>query len=133
MNSIDREDVRKRIEALAGLSKDLENQAKLQSKAANVIAAEQYKRKVSELTEAQNKMMLELVSMHPDPAVLEKFRELQSSMESYQGKIRSTKLMTELRELEASLDSVVNQYVHHFQSAVAELMGAPPPAGPVFT
>lgn len=133
MSNLNREEIRSKIEKLATLSKDLETQVKLQSKAANIVAAEQYKRKVSELTEQQNVMMNELVSLHPDSATQERFRELQAQVDSYQAQIRSTRSMDELRQLESQLDQVINEFVHHFQKTVADLMGAPPPAGPVFT
>ena len=129
----DRADIRQRIEQLATLSKELEIAAKLQANAPNIVAAEQFKRKVVELTESQGRMMRDLVAMHPDPQAQELYASLQKQIEEAQLKVRSTRSMDELKQLETALDKLVSSYVHHFQTVVAELMGAPPPSGPVFS
>ena len=129
----DKADIRQRIEKLAALSKELENNAKLQANAANIVAAEQFKKQVVELTEAQGRMMRELVAMHPEPAAQERYALLQRQVDEAQARVRATKSIDELKELEVALDQLISAYVHHFQTVVAELMGAPPPAGPVFS
>ena len=129
----DKAEIRQRIEQLATLSKELEIAAKLQANAPNIVAAEQFKRKVTELTESQGRMMRELVAMHPDPEAQQRYASLQQQVDEAQQKVRATRSMEDLKKLEASLDQLVSAYVHHFQTVVAELMGAPPPSGPVFS
>ena len=135
MTNLDKDQIFQRLEQLATLSKDLENNAKLQANAANIVAAEQFKKKVTELTEAQSKMMVELVAMHPDPAALERYNQLQQQLDEAQRNVKAskTKSMDELKELEAAVLKGASAYIHHFQTVVAQLMGAPPPSAPVFS
>ena len=129
---VDREEVRSRIEELARISKELEANAKMQANAANIIAAEQLKKRVTELTELQSKKMRELVAMHHDEDAKRRYGELSLQIDETQLKIKATKDMQELKQLEAEIESVVSQYVHHFQTMVSQLMGAPAPDKPVF-
>lgn len=135
MTNPDKDLIFQRLEALATLSKELENNAKLQANAANIVAAEQFKKKVTELTESQSKMMVELVAMHPNPAHLERYNQLQIEMDDAQRNVKATKTksMDELKELETAVLNSAAAYIHHFQSVVADLMGAPPPPAPVFS
>ena len=135
MTHPNKDQIFQRLEALATLSKDLENNAKLQANAANIVAAEQFKKKVTELTDSQSKMMTELVAMHPDPANLERYNQLQQELDESQRNVKAskTKSMDELKELETTTLHCASAYIHHFQSVIADLMGAPPPPAPVFS
>ena len=128
----DRSEIRRQIEELATLSKELESNAKLQANAPNFVAAEQFKKKVTELTERQSQMMIALVKLHSDPHALTRYQELQQQIEAAQAQVKATRKMDELRAIEAELDKLISAWVHHFQTVVAELMGAPPPDAPVF-
>lgn len=127
------QEVRSKVEELARLSKDLEANVRMQAKAVNMIAAEQLRKRVKELTEQQNTAMAELVSAHPSVEMQRRFSELSSAVDEIGLQIKASKEVDQLKELERGLESTVEEYVHCFQSIVAELMGAPPPAGPVFS
>lgn len=51
--------MRKKLEELAAVTKDLDGNLKMLSRAANIVAAEQLKKRVTELTDAQNQKMAE--------------------------------------------------------------------------
>jgi hypothetical protein len=126
-------DIRQKVEELARVSKDLEGNVKMQAHAANFTAAEQLRKRVSELTETQNQLMAELVELHPDKKKQQRFGDLHNAVEELKPQIKACKEIEELRRLEKSLEQTVEDYVHCFQTIVAELMGAPPPQGPVFS
>ncbi|MCA9792946.1 MAG: hypothetical protein KC910_14160 [Candidatus Eremiobacteraeota bacterium] len=100
--------------------------------AVNMIQAEQLRKRIDELTERQERLMDELVAMHPDPSVRDRFEALSSKIEELKIEIRGCNDMEDLKELEGKIESTVESWVHHFQIIVAGLMGAPPPSGPIF-
>ena len=63
----DPQEVRRKLEELAAVTKDLDGNLKMLSRAANIIAAEQLKKRVVELTDSQNQKMVELVALSSDP------------------------------------------------------------------
>jgi hypothetical protein len=128
-----KQDVRRRLEALATVSKELENNAKMQAAAPNIVAAEQLKKRVTELTELQGRQMNELIAMHPDPAAQERFHQLSQGVDELQLQVKAAQQIDELKRLESEMEARVSAYVLHFQRMVAELMGAPPPETPVYS
>lgn len=126
------ETIRKKLEELARVSKELEANVKLQAGAANIVAAEQLRKRVTELTETQNTMMIELVNLHPDPESRARFAELTRAIDTFQAEIKACKEMSELRRLESEMEKGVEDYVLCFQTIVAELMGGTPPSEPMF-
>ena len=124
--------VRARLEELAKVSRELENNAKMQAAAPNIVAVEQLKKRVTELTEQQNKMMSELVAMHEDPAARERYQALAQSVDELQIQVKGAQQIDELKRLEAEMKDKVDAYVLHFQTLMSDLMGAPRPDAPVF-
>ncbi len=124
--------IRKKLEELARVSKELEANVKLQAGAANIVAAEQLRKRVTELTETQNTMMNELVSLHPDQESRARFAQLTKAIDTFQSEIKACKEMSELRRLEGEMERGVEDYVLCFQTIVAELMGGTPPTEPMF-
>lgn len=123
----DPQEVRKKLEELAAVTKDLDGNLKMLSKAANIIAAEQLKKRVTELTDAQNQKMAELVGLSPDPQNLKKLNELASKVDELGAQIKACKEIEVLRELEKNIDETTSALVELFQRVVAELMGVKPP------
>ena len=97
------------------------------SKAANIIAAEQLKKRVTELNEAQNQKMSELVGMSPDPQDLKKLNQLAHEVDELGAQIKACKEREVLRELEERIGQTTDALVEHFQRVIAKLMGAKPP------
>jgi predicted nucleic acid-binding Zn-ribbon protein len=124
--------VRGRLEELARVSKELENNAKMQAAAPNIVAVEQLKKRVTDLTEQQNKMMSELVDLHPDSAARDRYHQLSQSIDELQLQVKAAQAIGDLKQLEAAMESTVAQYVHHFQTMMSDLMGAPRPDAPIF-
>lgn len=127
------EDIRKKLEELAKVSKELEANVKLQAGAANITAAEQLRKRVTELSETQNRLMNELVSLHPQKESRERFFQLSRAIDSFQVEIKACKEMEELRRLEREMEKGVEDFVLCFQTIVAELMGGTPPSEPIFS
>ncbi len=127
-----KDEARRILESLAQVSKDLEANARMLSKAANIIAAEQLRKRVNELTAQQNDMMTQLVGMHPDAATRDRYHQLSKQVEALQKEVKGTSDMTELKRLEGEIEARVGDYVHQFQTIVANLVGAPPPPGPIY-
>lgn len=119
--------MRKKLEELAAVTKDLDGNLKMLSKAANMIAAEQLKKRVTELTDAQNQKMAELVGLSPDPQDLKKLNELASEVDELGAQIKACKERELLRDLEEQIGQTTSALVEHFQRVVAQLMGVKPP------
>lgn len=124
--------IRQLVEQLAKVSTDLERNAKMASSAVNMIQAEAMRKRVNELQATQTRLMEQLVAMHPDQAARERFEKLTDKIEQLKSDIKSATEMEELQELEAEIESSVNEWVHQFQTLVANLMGAPAPPEPIF-
>lgn len=127
------EDLRKRVEELARLSKDLESNVKMLAHAPNVIAAEQLKKRVKELGDAQKVQMVELVGLHSDAEKRKRYQHLAQQVEELENQIKACKDKEELGRLEKEINQTVEEYVQCFQGIVAELMGAPSPEESNFT
>ncbi len=119
--------MRKKLEELAAVTKDLDGNLKMLSKAANIIAAEQLKKRVTELTDAQNQKMTDLVAMSPDPQDLKKFTQLSQDVDDLGAQIKACKEREVLRELEQKIDGTTGAQVELFQRVVARLMGVKEP------
>ncbi len=123
----DPQEVRKKLEELAAVTKDLDGNLKMLSKAANIIAAEQLKKRVTELTDAQNHKMAELVGFSPNPQDLKDFNRFAREVDELGAQIKACKEIEVLRELEKKIDDTTGAWVELFQRVVAQLMGAKPP------
>lgn len=122
--------MRKKLEELAAVTKDLDGNLKMLSRAANIIAAEQLKKRVNELSEAQNQKMTDLVAMSPDPQDLKQFTQLSRDVDDLGAQIKACKEREVLRELEQKIDGTTGAQVELFQRVVAALMGVKPPGEP---
>ena len=122
--------MRKKLEELAAVTKDLDGNLKMLARAANIIAAEQLKKRVNELSEAQNQKMTDLVAMSPDPQDLKQFTQLSRDVDDLGAQIKACKEREVLRELEQKIDGTTGAQVELFQRVVAALMGVKPPGQP---
>lgn len=122
----DPQEVRKKLEELAAVTKDLDANLRMLSKAANIVAAEQLKKRVTELSDAQNQKMAELVGLSPDPQDLKKLNQLASEVDELGAQIKACKEREVLRDLEEQIGQTTSALVEHFQRVVAQLMGAKP-------
>lgn len=125
-------EVRKKLEELAAVTKELDANAKMQQKAANIVAAEQLKKKVSELSESQSRLMAELVNWHPDKERRDQYFDLARTVDELPAQIKACKEIEVLRELEKTIEQKTNDMIYCFQTIVADLMGGKPPDEPVF-
>lgn len=125
------QDNRQKVEELARISKELDANAKMQAAAANFIAAEQLRKRVKELSEAQNQLITSLVNQHPDAEQRERFGQLSNRLDELQASIKACKEFEALKALEAEIDQVTGEYVFCFQTIVADLTGVPRPSGPI--
>lgn len=119
--------MRKKLEELAAVTKDLDGNLKMLSRAANIVAAEQLKKRVTELTEAQNQKMAELVSLSSDPQDPKDFTRYAREVDELGAQIKACKEIEVLRELEKKIDETTDALVQLFQRVVAQLMGLKPP------
>lgn len=123
----DPQEVRKKLEELAAVTKDLDGNLKMLSRAANIVAAEQLKKRVTELTDAQNQKMAELVSLSSDPQDPKDFMRYAREVDELGAQIKACKEIEVLRELEKKIDETTDALVQLFQRVVAQLMGLKPP------
>ena len=132
MSAPDPQHIRKKLEELTVISKDLDANMKMLSKAANIVAAEQLKKRYTELTESLNRMMHELVSLHQSKERREEYFKLAREVEELPAQIKACREIELLRQLEKAIEEKTEAQIHCFQTIVAELMGGKPPAEPVF-
>jgi arginine/lysine/ornithine decarboxylase len=132
LSAPDPQSIVKKLEELASVSKDLDANMKMLSKAANIVAAEQLKKRYTELTETLNRMMHELVALHPSKEQKDEYLQLSRAVEELPAQIKACKDIELLRELEKAIEEKTGAQIHCFQTIVAELMGGKPPAEPVF-
>jgi arginine/lysine/ornithine decarboxylase len=125
------QDIRQKLEELARISKELDDNAKMQAAAPNFIAAEQLRKRVKELSEAQTQLITGLVNLHPDAEQRQQFSKLSNRLDELQASIKACKEIGALKELETEIDRVSGDYVFCFQTIVAELTGVPRPSGPI--
>lgn len=122
-----RDAVIEKLRKLAGVSKELEKYARVQSNAMNVMQAAEAKRHVDELTVRQNDLVLSIVDMHPDRAIRERFIKLGNKIEAYRETIRACQDAKELEELKNGIDADVDEWVAQFQDISCFLAGIPSP------
>lgn len=128
----EREVVMSKVKLLATVSTDLEKNSRMLAAANNMVMAEQLRRQVDELNKKQDRLVREIAGWHPDEATRESFLALTRKVDDFKVRIKAVKTHDELKELQAEMDSSVDQWVHQFQTIVAQLVGAPPPPSPVY-
>ena len=132
MTASDGQDIRKTLETLAEVSRDLDRHTKLSQTANHPIQAQQVRKRIDELTAQQNSMMQNLVSRHPNEETKAKFTKLSDELDQLRADIRACEDKEELAVLEDKIEELVNRWVHQFQVIVSEISGVKPPSKPVF-
>lgn len=125
-------DVRKDLEVLAEVSRDLDRHTQLSKTASHPIQAQQVRKRIDELTVQQNALMERLVAQHPNLMTKQKFEKLTAELEQLRGDIKACEDKEELVRLEGEIEETVNRWVLQFQKIVSELSGITPPSKPVF-
>lgn len=126
------QDIRKELETLAEVSRDLDRHTKMSKTATHPIQAQQVRKRIDELTAQQTTLMNDLVSRHPSPETKAKFQKLGDELDQLRTDIRGCEDKEELARLETTIDETVNRWVHQFQIIVSEISGVKPPPKPVF-
>lgn len=126
-----RQDIVERLRKLAEVSKELEQNARMQAAAVNLVQAGELRRRVDELTRRQDSLVMSIVERHPDPEVRARFATLSHRIEEFRPQIKSCQDPQELKRLKQEIDASVEEWVHLFQKIVASLVGVAPPSGPV--
>lgn len=126
-----RQDIVERLRKLAEVSKELEQNARMQAAAVNLVQAGELRRRVDELTKRQDALVMGIVERHPDPAVRARFAALSHKIEEFRPQIKACQDPKELQRLKEEIDASVEEWVHLFQKIVASLVGVAPPSGPV--
>ena len=132
MTSPDGQDVRKSLETLAEVSRDLDRHTQLSKTATHPIQAQQVRKRIDELTAQQTSLMNELVDKHPNLITKQKFKKLTDDLEQLRRDIRACENKDELPELESQIEDMVNKWVHQFQVIVSQVSGVTPPPKPIF-
>lgn len=126
------QDIRKELETLAEVSRDLDRHSQMAKTATHPIQAQQVRKRIKELTEQQKGLMDGLVSRHPNEQTRAKFQKLSDELQQLRDDIRACEDTEELAKLEGNIDELVNRWVHQFQIMVSEISGVKPPPKPVF-
>ena len=126
------QEVRKTLETLAEVSRDLDRHTQLSKTANHPIQAQQVRKRINELTQQQTALMDRLVDQHPNQETKSKFKKMTEELDQLRSDIRGCNDKEELAKLESTIDEQVNRWVHQFQIIVSELTGIQPPAKPVF-
>lgn len=126
-NQSRRDEVFEKLRKLAEISKDLENHARMQAAAVNLVQAGELKRRVDELTSRQDQLVLAIVERHPDAAVRNNFKALARKIEEFRPQIKACHDPEELKSLKRQIDQAVEQWVYQFQVIVSSLVGVTPP------
>lgn len=124
--------IRKELEELAEVSRDLDRHQKLSQSASHPIQAQQVRKRLDELTARQATLMEELVSRHPNGQTKAQFKKLGDELDQLRTDIRACEDKEQLAEYESQIEAKVDKWVHHFQIIVSELSGVAPPPGPVY-
>lgn len=132
MTSPDGQEVRKSLETLAEVSRDLDRHTQLSKTANHPIQAQQVRKRIDELTAQQTDLMNELVEKHPNLITKQKFKKLTDDLEQLRRDIRACENKEDLPELESQIEEMVNKWVHQFQVIVSQVSGVTPPPKPVF-
>jgi excinuclease UvrABC helicase subunit UvrB len=132
MTAREGQDIRKSLETLAEVSRDLDRHTQLSKTATHPIQAQQVRKRIDELTKQQTSLMNGLVEQHPKPETKKKFESLTTELDQLRLDIRACEDKNELADLEDKIEDLVNRWVHQFQVIVSELTGIKPPTKPVF-
>ncbi len=119
-----RDQVMEKMRKLAEVSKQLEQQVRAQGQALNVMQAGAIKKRVDELTERQNELVMSIVDMYPDKKKRDEFVALGNKIEDFRPKIRACNDHDELETLKKEVDQCVDDWVDRFQSIVRDLVGS---------
>ncbi|MBQ7529662.1 hypothetical protein IJT10_07145 [bacterium] len=115
------------LRQLAEISRSIEQHTMMQSAATNIVQAGEIKRRIDELTEKQDRLVMTIVGNHPDPQVRENFRKLGKKIEDYRPKIKQCEDPEELRQLKKEVDEAVEEWIYNFQVIVSSILGVTPP------
>ncbi len=126
-----RNEIMGRLQKLAEVSKELEQNVRMQAAAVNLVQAGELRRRVEELTQRQDALVQGIVDHHPDAALRARFISLSRRIEEFRPQIRACQDAKKLTELKAQIDESVEEWVHLFQCIVSTLVGVVPPPGPV--
>lgn len=121
-------DIFAQLRKLADVSHSIEQHARMQATAYNFVQAGEIKRRIDELTETQNRLVMAIVDRHPDEATRENFKALSRKIEDYRPKIRACEDKEELVKLKNEVDEAVQDWVYQFQVIVSSIVGLNPPA-----
>ena len=99
MTSTDGQEVRKSLETLAEVSRDLDRHTQLAKTATHPIQAQQVRKRIDELTNQQTSLMNDLVEKHPNLITKQKFKKLSEELEQLRRDIRACENKEELPEL----------------------------------
>ena len=119
-----RDQVMEKMRKLAEVSKQLEQQVRAQGQALNVMQAGAIKKRVDELTERQNELVMSIVDMYPDKKKRDEFVALGNKIEDFRPKIRACNDHDELEALKNEVDQCVDDWVDRFQGIVRDLVGS---------
>lgn len=132
MTAIDGQEIRKSLETLAEVSRDLDRHTQLSKTATHPIQAQQVRKRINELSKKQSSLMSSLVDQHPKAETKAQFQKLSDELDKLRADIRACNDKEELAVFETQIEETVNKWVHQFQVIVSELTGVKPPAKPVF-
>ncbi len=126
-----RDEIVEKLRKLAEVSKELEQNVRMQAAAVNLVQAGELRRRVDELTRLQEVLVQAIVDRHPDPSLRERFRSLSQRIDDFRPEIRACQDPDKLQELKAQIDGAVEEWVFLFQHIVSTMAGVTPPPGPV--
>ncbi|MGM9997790.1 MAG: hypothetical protein ACI38Q_00070 [Candidatus Bruticola sp.] len=125
------EDVFAQLRRLAEISHQIEQHARMQASAYNFVQAGEIKRRIDELTENQNRLIMDIVGRHPDSGVRDRFVKLAHKIDDYRPQIKSCEDPEELKKLRKEIDEAVDDWIYQFQTIVSEIVGVKPPDQPI--
>ena len=112
---------------LAEISHSIEQHARMQASAYNLVQAGEIKRRIDELTESQNRLVMAIVDRHPDAEARERFKALGRKIDDYRPQIKACDDREELKRLKNEIDEAVEEWVLQFQIIVSNIVGVTPP------
>lgn len=124
--------IREKLKELSEVSRDLDRHSQMSKTASHPVQAQQVRKRIDELTEQQNGMMNQLVSQHPSPERQAHYQQLGAKVETLKEEIRGCEDKERLADLEAQIESTVDDWIHAFQVIVSELAGVQPPGSAVY-
>ena len=96
-----RDEIVEKLRKLAEVSKELEQNVRMQAAAVNLVQAGELRRRVDELTRLQEVLVQAIVDRHPDPCLRERFRSLSQRIDDFRPEIRACQDPDKLQELKA--------------------------------